>query len=704
MINSQLQNLLINAIYNALPDGILVVDDQETIVSHNQQFVDIWKIPTTLLNGNNPGTAIGLNDAPILAAVVNCVKDKQGFLAKVKELYSNQDTDDLCEIELLDGRTVERNSTVLRDKNNKYLGRVWFFRNITERIKIATEMVDNEIRFRKLLEKIPLVSVQGYAADGTTNYWNQASEYLYGYTAEEAIGKKLTDLIIPTEMRSAVQDAMHQMFITGNPIPASELTLMRKGGSKVDVFSSHAYVHVPGREPEMFCMDIDLSDRKKNEERIRNLAFYDVLTKLPNRRLLMDRFNQALASSSFSDKRGALLFIDLDNFKTLNDTLGHDAGDLLLQQVARRLESCIREGDTIARLGGDEFVVMLEDLSEFEMEAGKQAEAVGNKIMAMLNQPYLLGKHESHSTPSIGITLFNMNQTSTDEAFKQADIAMYDAKKAGRNTLRFFDQKMQEAISNRANIEHGLRKALELHQFQLYLQCQVDIESRITGAEALIRWTHPEQGVILPYNFISIAEETNLILPIGQWVIETACLQLKKWQQNSLTKDLTLAINVSAKQFHHVDFVKQVQTTVQRHGINPGLLKLELTESMLVDNINQIIATMTTLGGIGIKFSLDDFGTGYSSLHYLKKLPLNQLKIDQSFVRDIATDSSDKAIALTIINMAHSLGLKVIAEGVETDAQWQLLMESGCMDFQGYLFSKPIPIEEFEKLLKNLNH
>jgi diguanylate cyclase (GGDEF)-like protein/PAS domain S-box-containing protein len=702
VINPQLQNLLIDAIYGVLPDGILVVDDQETIVSHNQQFVELWKIPMTLLNGIQPGTAIGLDDALIQSALLDRVKDKSNFLAKVKALYNTPDMNDLCEIELLDGRILERNATVLRNKNNQYLGRAWFFRDITQRKQAAIAMVDNEIRFRDLLEKIPLVSVQGYAADGTTNYWNQASEYLYGFSAEEALGKNLTDLIIPPEMRSGVKEAMHQMFETGEPIPASELTLIRKGGRKVEVFSSHAYVHVPGRAPEMFCMDVDLSDRKKDEERIRKLAFYDVLTHLPNRRLLIDRFNQALASSSRSGRVGALLFIDLDNFKTLNDTLGHDVGDLLLQQVATRLESCVREEDTVARFGGDEFVVMLDNLSEQDLEAAAQVEAVGNKILTTLNQPYLLGPHECNSTPSIGITLFNGHHLSMDELFKQADIAMYDAKKAGRNALRFFDLKMQEAINNRVKLEHALRKAIELQQFKLHFQIQVDYSGCPIGAEALIRWQHPEQGMISPFYFIPLAEESDLILPIGQWVLEAACQQLKQWQKNTLTSDLVLAVNVSAKQFRQIDFADQVQATLQRYAVNPTRLKLELTESMLVDNIQQIIATMTTLGEIGISFSLDDFGTGYSSLQYLKKLPLNQLKIDRSFVQDIAADNSDKAIVLTIINMAQSLGLKVIAEGVETEDQRQFLMDNGCMYYQGYLFSKPLPIEAFEALLQSL--
>lgn len=410
---------------------------------------------------------------------------------------------------------------------------------------------------------------------------------------------------------------------------------------------------------------------------------------------------QALASSARNGREGALLFIDLDNFKTLNDTLGHDFGDLLLQQVARRLESCIREGDTVARLGGDEFVVMLEDLSGHTLEASALTQAVGEKILATLGRPYQLASHEYRGTPSIGAALFNHDQQTIPELLKKADIAMYQAKKAGRNTLRFFDPQMQVTINARAALESELRRALEIGQFHLYYQIQVDSSRRTLGAEALIRWTHPERGLLSPDQFISLAEETGLILPIGLWVLETACAQIKTWQNAELTRDLILAINVSFRQFHQPDFAAQVQAAVQHHAINPRLLKLELTESLLLENIEDTIATLKALKKVGVQLSLDNFGSGYSSLQHLKRMPLDQIKIDSSFIHDISTDNSDNAVVRTIIAMANSLNLDVIAEGVEMKEQRQLLLDKGCTHYRGSLFGKPVPIAQLDAMLKS---
>jgi diguanylate cyclase (GGDEF)-like protein/PAS domain S-box-containing protein len=536
-------------------------------------------------------------------------------------------------------------------------------------------------------------------ANGVILRVNQAFTETTGYTSEEAVGQT------PRLLRSGRHDAAFYaaMWETIHRTGTwqGEIWDRRKNGEIYPKWLTITAVKGDnGAVTHYVGSHVDITERKAAEDEVRSLAFFDPLTRLPNRRLLLDLLDHALASSTRSGREGALMFIDLDNFKTLNDTLGHNMGDLLLQHVAQRLQACVREGDTVARLGGDEFVVMLEDLSQDTLEAAAQTEAIGEKILATLNQPYQLAIHEYHSTPSIGATLFTDHQSGIDVLLKQADIAMYQSKKAGRNTLRFFDPKMQDTINVRAALESELHKALENQQFHLYYQIQVDSSHRPLGAEALIRWIHPERGLVSPAQFIPLAEETGLILPIGQWVLETACAQIKAWQQNALTRDLVLAVNVSSKQFRQADFVTQVQATVQRHAINPTLLKLELTESLLLDDIEDTIATMSILKEIGVMFSLDDFGTGYSSLQYLKLLSIDQLKIDQSFVRDLASDSSDRAIVRTIIAMAQSLNMDVIAEGVETEDQRQFLQNSGCTHFQGYLFSKPIPIDQFEALLK----
>jgi diguanylate cyclase (GGDEF)-like protein/PAS domain S-box-containing protein len=531
---------------------------------------------------------------------------------------------------------------------------------------------------------------------------NGALREIAGYPPSHFIGMSIASFANTFGLN--LQDLTREidaLLTNHQPSPGHDVVIEGKDKSKIYLEMHLEPIHNDHGEIQNLLLVLsNISERKAAEDEVKTLAFYDQLTSLPNRRLLLDRLNQAMAYSTRSGRQGALLFLDLDNFKSLNDTLGHNIGDLLLQQVAQRLISSVREGDTVARLGGDEFVVMLEDLSEQSLEAATQSEVIGNKILATLNQKYQLGPHEYHNTPSIGITLFNGHDTEMEELIKQADIAMYQAKKAGRNTLRFFNPQMQHAIASRDLLERGLRIAIEGKQFQLHYQVQVDSLLRPLGAEALIRWMHPVRGLLSPNDFIPLAEETGLILPIGAWVLETACAQLKVWQQDAVTSDLQISVNVSARQFRQKEFVAQLQEVVRRHAINPSRLKIELTESVLLENIEDTIATMNALNNFGIQFSLDDFGTGYSSLQYLKRLPLYQLKIDGSFIREITVASSDQTIVRTIIAMAHNLNLSVIAEGVETEEQRQLLLYDGCTNFQGYLFSKPLPLEEFEALLE----
>jgi diguanylate cyclase (GGDEF)-like protein/PAS domain S-box-containing protein len=527
---------------------------------------------------------------------------------------------------------------------------------------------------------------------------NQAFTQLTGYAAEDAIGRKPSLLKSDRQEPEFFKHMWDSLRMTNRW--QGEIWNKRKNGEIYpEWLNITAVVGKDGKVTNYVGAFIDFTERKQAESEIYNLAFYDPLSQLPNRRMLLDRLRQAVATGVRNQTGGALLFIDLDNFKTLNDTKGHGIGDLMLVEVSKRLQGCVREGDTVARFGGDEFVLLLEGLSEERAQAAVQARGVGEKVLEVLNHPYVLEGNEFHSSSSMGITLFVDYKDKLDELLKQADTAMYQAKKSGRNTLRFFDPVMQEELEVRAQLEVGLREALRKQEFRLYYQMQVDHTGHIMGAEVLLRWINPERGLISPMQFIPLAEETGLILPIGRWVLESACRQIKAWEADRHTCDLQLAVNVSGRQFRQADFVAQVNEIIGRTDINPLLLKLELTESIVLDDVPDTISKMQALRQIGVSFAMDDFGTGYSSLSYLTQLPLNQLKIDQSFVRHIGATSSDATIIQTIIGMANNLSMEVIAEGVETQEQRDFLEANGCKLYQGYLFSMPVPIEEFDTLL-----
>jgi diguanylate cyclase (GGDEF)-like protein/PAS domain S-box-containing protein len=434
----------------------------------------------------------------------------------------------------------------------------------------------------------------------------------------------------------------------------------------------------------------DVSAQHHDAEEIRRLAFFDPLTSLPNRRLLLDRLSHAMYTASRSGHYAALIFLDLDHFKLLNDSLGHGMGDLLLQQVANRLKNCVREGDSLARLGGDEFVVLLEALDQNDKNAAMQAEAIARKILYVLGKDYLLHQQTYTITASLGIIMFMHNHSEMDELYKHADIAMYQAKAAGRNTLRFFDPSMQAAAEVRSALEQDLSRGLRQNEFVQHYQIQTTSDGSVIGAEALLRWNNSQHRMVSPTQLFQLAEETRLILPIGQWVLETACAQLVKWSRQPEQSKWSMAVNVSALQLSQDDFVASITRVLTKSGANPHLLKLELTETMLANDIAGIIEKMKALKKLGVCFSLDDFGTGFSSLSYLKHLPLEQLKIDQSFVNDLLTDPSDAMICQTIITLGHNLGLNVIAEGVESKAQFDFLAGIGCDAFQGFYFGYPV--------------
>jgi len=529
---------------------------------------------------------------------------------------------------------------------------------------------------------------------------NRVFTQLTGYAAEEAIGKNLSMLKSDNKDENFYPRMWESLRIDN--YWQGEIWNRRKNGEIYPEWLTVTAVVGPDGEIKNYvCAFSDITERKQAEDKIHNLAFYDPLTQLPNRRLLFDHLQQAVATSARNQTSAALLFIDLDNFKMLNDTRGHDIGDLLLIEVSNRLRECIRDGDTLARLGGDEFVMLLEELDEDGTLAAVEARGAGEKVLRAISQPYVLKGFEHHCTTSVGISMITSFKQQPDELLKQADTAMYEAKKSGRNTLRFFDPAMQEALEARSHLEAGMRKALHNRELRLFFQAQVDNYHRCIGAEALVRWKHPQQGLISPAQFISIAEETGLILPLGLWVLQSACTQRKEWERSPLTRELSIAVNVSAKQFRQPGFVKQVSEVIEKSDINPSRLKLELTESTVLENVTDTIAKMHALKFLGVRFSMDDFGTGYSSLSYLTQLPLDQLKIDQSFVHNIGTKSSDSLIVQTIIGMANSLGIEVIAEGVETHAQRDFLLGAGCRFYQGYLFGKPETGREFMAILEN---
>ncbi|CAN5493015.1 hypothetical protein BH11PSE11_BH11PSE11_30250 [soil metagenome] len=593
--------------------------------------------------------------------------------------------------EMLEQRVLERTAGL--ESVNQALNR-----EINERKQSEQALIESQDRFRKIVEQSPLSMVM-VGKDGTIDFINRKAIETFGYLAEEIPDMRrwwaaaFPDQAYREEVLAQWTQLVDAALAHNQEVAAQEYQVTCKDGKVKTVATFGVWV-----ADQLLIVFEDISQRKEAEEQIRTLAYFDPLTRLPNRRLVLDRLGQALISSKRTAEFGALMILDLDNFKALNDTKGHDAGDRLLIEVAKRIVANVRPEDTVSRLGGDEYVVMVEGLDPDETVAAGQAEMIAEKIRVALNQPYLFyrGGHVHHSTPSIGVTLFKGNELALDIVLKQADMALYQAKGAGRNAVRFFNPAMQAAIESRSRMEAALRNGLQNGEFQLFYQIQVDQAGQATGAEALLRWMSADQGPVSPANFIPLAEDTGLIIPLGLWVMQTACAQLRTWSEHVSTRELRISINVSARQFRQANFVEQVFDTLKQTGADPTLLKLELTESVVLENVDDVIIRMQQIKALGVTFSLDDFGTGFSSLSYLKRLPLDEVKIDQSFVRDVNTDPNDAAIVRAIIAMSGSLGVKVIAEGVETEAQLDFLKQNGCVNFQGYLFGKPKAIDDWE--------
>jgi len=574
-------------------------------------------------------------------------------------------------------------------------------RDVTTRHKSQEQLRLLESSIARLNDIVIITEAGPFNAPGPRIVFvNEAFERRTGYSPQEVLGRTPRLLQGPGTQRKEL-DRIRSAMEQWQPARVDLINYKKNGEAFwVDLEVSPVWDH-ERRLTHWVAVGRDITERKMAEEKIQYLAFYDPLTRLPNRQLLLDRLHRALSDRD-RPHEGALMFIDLDNFKVLNDTLGHQKGDLLLQQVAERLRSCVARGDTVARLGGDEFVILLENSGHKPLEPAAGARIVSERILAKLGEPYVLSGYLHHSTCSIGVTLFGRAPWTVSELLKQADLAMYQAKNAGRNTVCFFDPEMQAVATANAALATDLREAWREGQFLIDYQPQVGADGRMTGVEALLRWKHPNRDMVPPSDFIPTAEETSLIIPIGRWVLEQACEQLAAWADRPDRRHLSIAVNVSVRQFRHPDFVDEVMTAIKHAGIPPQKLKLELTESLLADGIEVTVAKMGSLKEMGVTLSLDDFGMGYSSLSYLKRLPLDQLKIDREFVKDILTDANDAAIARTIVRLAQSLGLGVIAEGVETEAQRAFLAQQGCHEYQGYLFCPPLSIDELEAFMERL--
>lgn len=569
-----------------------------------------------------------------------------------------------------------------------------------QRLQAQLHAAQSEQRLADVVFQIP-VAVLVTSARGVIERINAAFTQLTGYAPDEVVGKT------PWLLRSGHHDEAFYVAMRASIQQTGrwqgEIWDRHKDGSIIPKWMTiTAVADAQGQPTHFVATYVDISERKRAEEERHQLAFYDALTRLPNRTLALERLQHAISASARSSVHGAVLLIDLDDFRRINDSAGHAQGDVLLQQVAGRLLACVGAEDTVARMGGDEFLLVLAEACTSAEKAAAHIEQLAARVLHALAQDYLLGGDRFRCGASIGAALFAKGAPPAQDVVKQAELAMYQAKQEGGGKLHFFDAALEQAVARRVQLERELDEALAQGHLALHYQPQVAPGGQVVGAEALVRWRHPERGLVSPGEFIPLAEDTGQILPLGAWVLQTACDQLAAWAGQPHTANLTLAVNVSALQFGQSDFVAQVAQAIERSGARPQLLKLELTESMLVDDVDGVIAKMHALRALGLRLSLDDFGTGYSSLAYLRRMPIDQLKIDQSFVRDLLQDANAMAIARSVAALGHSLGLDVVAEGVETAAQRDALADLGCASYQGYFFGRPVALPEFEAWLARL--
>lgn len=668
------------AITRAFPDLLLVLDEDGRYIDIVAPEPRLLLLPAEQLLGKTLHEVMSRGEAERFYAFIQSTLASDGPQILQYGLQTQEG------VRVFEGR-AQRIDGLLTGKRAVVL----IARDVSERVSVELE---------RRIAAIAFESQQGMLITDASNKIlriNQAFTAITGYSAEEVIGRD-TRMLSSGRQPPAFYQAMWQS-INDTATWQGEIWNRRKNGEVFPEWLSISAVRdAQGRVSNYVASLTDISEHKAAADQIKHLAFFDALTGLPNRRLLLDRLQQAQATCVRTGKQAALMFLDLDNFKNVNDLHGHQVGDQLLCLVGERLRAAIRSCDTAARLGGDEFVVLLEDLKNYSEDAAGQAEAVGKKILQVLGEPYLLGELALRSSVSIGVLLFNDERQGIHELMKRADLSMYEAKGAGKNALRFFDPAMQEAVSQRLQLEDEIRRGLTAGEFVMYLQPQMDENYSLIGAEALVRWQHPQHGLLSPVAFIEVAERAGLIDELDMQMLRQACQQLAAWALQPAAEQLRLAVNLSARLLYQAHFVEQVLDLLDEYGVDPHRLKLELTESLLLDDLPGAVLRMTALKARGIRFSIDDFGTGYSSMAYLQQLPLDQLKIDQSFVRALPDDPNSLAIIRAICSLANSLDLDVIAEGVESDAQRALVLANGCRHFQGYLFGRPMPVAEFQKL------
>jgi diguanylate cyclase (GGDEF)-like protein/PAS domain S-box-containing protein len=677
---------------NSSIDAILVVDGKGQQILHNRRFREIFKIPPEILNQRDDSLTLQY-------AVDHSIKNPQDFLERVQYLYEHPHETSRDEIDLLDGATLERYSSPVIGKEGQHYGRIWTFRDITERRRAHQELRESEDKLRLILESTA-EAIFGVDLQGVCTFCNPACLRILGYdSAEQLVGKAIHEVIHHSRSDGSLlpgEDCrILRAFRIGRGAHGDDEVMWRYDGTRFPVEYWSYPQRKAGEVVGAVVTFVDITERQQAQQRIQFLAYYDALTGLPNRTLLHDRLATAVAGARRQREKVALLFLDIDRFKIINDSLGHSVGDLLLKQVAERLTQSAREQDTVARLGGDEFVVVLTAIKNVTGVA-----VAAERIVSAITAPFAIHEHSLSVTCSMGITIFPDHGQEGEALLKNADAALYSAKDQGRNKFQFFTEEMNVQVMERLTLENNLRLALRRRELVLHYQPQLAVaDEKIIGAEALIRWQHPELGLIMPDKFISIAENSGLINHIGEWVLRTACAQALEWQTQGLPP-VPVAVNVSAVQLRQEGFLQMIRNVLSDTGLAAQYLELEVTESVILTNADMMLALLRELKQMGVRLSIDDFGTGYSSLSYLKHFPFHKLKIDRSFVRDLILDPDDTAITGAIINLAKNLDLGVVAEGVENEQQMAFLRQHGCDDVQGYYFSKPLPAHEFAEFMR----